>query len=143
MRPGIRAAGNGVLILIALGGIGWWLATTGHQNNPKAQNPPLINNAPSTNTPNQSSSTNTLAFDPEIADQLVGKLPGGKPIDVVAVGSPADWGVAGQYAEYLKTKGFEVTLTKVGMVSPPPDQKIKIGDASDPRVGVIIAPSAF
>jgi hypothetical protein len=61
----------------------------------------------------------------------------------VAVGSPADWGVAGHYAEYLKTKGFEVTLTKVGMVSPPPDQKIKIGDASDPRVSVIIAPSAF
>jgi hypothetical protein len=24
-----------------------------------------------------------------------------------------------------------------------PDEKIKIGDASDPRVGVIIAPSAF
>jgi hypothetical protein len=128
-RPTIRAAGIVALILIALVGIRWWLAI-GHQN-PEAQNPPVINNAPS------------LAFDPAIAEQLVGKLPSGKPIDVVAVGSPADWGVAGHYAEYLKTKGFEVTLTRIGMISPPPDQKIKIGDASDPRVGVIIAPSAF
>ena len=83
-----------------------------------------------------------MAFDRAIADQLVGKIPRGKPIDVVAVGSAADWEVVGQYAEYLKTKGFKVTLLKVGMVSPPPDQKIKVGAASDPRVGVIIAPSA-
>ncbi|HEV2713939.1 MAG TPA: hypothetical protein VGU64_01665 [Terriglobales bacterium] len=96
-HPAIRAAGIVALILIAFVGIRWWLAN-GHQN-PEAQNPPVINNAPS------------LAFDPAIADQLVGKLPRGKPIDVVAVGSPADWGVASHYAEYLKTKGFEVTLT--------------------------------
>jgi hypothetical protein len=128
-RPTIRAACSITLILIVLVGIRWWLAD-GHQN-PGAQSPPVTNNAPS------------LAFDPAIADQLVGKLPRGKPIDVVAVGSSADWGVAGHYAEYLKTKGFEVTLTKVGMVSPAPDQKIKIGDASDRRVSVIIAPSAF
>ena len=83
MRPAIRAAGIVALILIALVGI-WWL-DIGHQN-PDAQNPPVINNAPS------------LAFDPAIADQLVGKLPTGKPIDVVAVGSPADWGVAGANA---------------------------------------------
>ena len=101
-HPAIRAAGIVALILIAFVGIRWWLAN-GHQN-PEAQNPPVINNAPS------------LAFDPAIADQLVGKLPRGKPIDVVAVGSPADWGVASHYAGYLKTKGFEVTLTKVGMV---------------------------
>jgi hypothetical protein len=133
MRLAIRAAGIVALILIALFGIRRRLDTE-HQK-PVAQNPPVTNNAP-IHAP-------SLAFDPAIADQLVGKLPGGKPIDVVAVGSPVDWGIAGQYAEYLKTKGFEVTLTKVGMVSPPPDQKIKIGDASDPRVGVIIAPSAF
>jgi hypothetical protein len=94
-RSAIRAAGSVALVLIALGGIGWRLATW-HQN-PKVQYPPLINNAPSVNTLNQSGSTNTLAFDRKIADQLVGKLPGGKPIDVVAVGSPADWEVVGQY----------------------------------------------
>jgi hypothetical protein len=140
-RPAIRAAGTVALILIALIGIGWWLGI-GHQN-PEARNPPVINNAASTNTLNQSGGTNSLAFDRAIADQLVGKLARGKPIDVVAVGSPADWEVVGQYAEYLKTKGFNVTLSRIGMVSPPPDQKIKIGGATDPRVGVIIAPSAF
>src|SRR5205814_2441264 len=31
----------------------------------------------------------------------VGELPRRKPIDVVAVGSPADWEVVGQYAEYI------------------------------------------
>ena len=140
MRPVIRAAGIVALILIAFVGIRWWL-TMGHQNpesqnrpgyqNSAAQNPPITNNAPS------------LAFDRAIADQMVGKLPRGKPIDVVAVGSPADWGVADQYAEYLKTKGFKVTLSRMGKVVPPPDQKITVGPASDPRVGVIIAPSAF
>jgi hypothetical protein len=116
----------------------------GHQN-PESRNPPVINNSDSasTNTLNQTGGTNSLAFDRATGDQLVGKLPRVKPIDVVAVGSPADWEVVGQYAEYLKTKGFKVTLLKVGMVSPPPDQKIKVGGASDPRVGVIIAPSAF
>jgi len=140
MRPAIRAAGIVALILIAFVGIRWWL-TIDHQNpespkppgyqNPAAQNPPITNIAPS------------LAFDRSIADQMVGKLPRGKPIDVVAVGSPADWGVADQYAEYLKIKGFKVTLSRMGMVVPPPDQKIAIGPPSDPRIGVIIAPSAF
>jgi len=147
-RLAIRAAGSVGLILIAVVGIGIavvgigsWLAI--EHPNQEARNPSVINNAPRTNTPNQSGGTTTLAFDRATADQLVGKLPREKPIDVVAVGSPADWGVAGQYAEYLKTKGFKVTLLRIGMISPPPDQKIKVGDASDPRVGVIIAPSAF
>ena len=137
MRAAIRAAGFVALVLVAFVGIRWWLAM-GHQNpgtpgyqNPEAQSPPITNNAPG------------LAFDRAIADQMVGKLPRGKPIDVVAVGSPADWEVVGQYAEYLKTKGFKVTLSRMGKVVPPPDQKIAIGPASDPRVGVIISPSAF
>jgi hypothetical protein len=128
-RPAIRAAGTVVLILIVLVGIRWWLATR-HQN-PEAQNTPVVNNA-ATNTLNQSGSTNKLEFDHAIADQLVGKLPKGKPIDVVAVGSPADWEVVGQYAEYLKTKGFKVTLLKIGMVSPAPDQKIQVGAGERP-----------
>ena len=145
----IRAAGSAGIILIAfvgigmaLLGIGSWLAI----ENPtqEARTPPVINNAPRVNTPNQAGGTNPLAFDRAIADQLVGKLPRRKPIDVVAVGSPADWEVVGQYAEYLKTKGFAVRLSRIGMISsPPPDQKIKVGDASDPAVGVIIAPNAF
>jgi hypothetical protein len=143
-RLAIRAVGSVGLILIAFVGIGIALVAIGswlaieHPTH-EARN----NNAPRINTPNQSGGTNPLAFDRAIADQLVGKLPAGKPIDVVAVGSPADWEVVGQYAEYLKTKGFKVTLLRIGMVSPPPDQKIKVGGASDPRIGVIIAPSAF
>src|SRR5262249_48342850 len=121
--------------------IGSWL--TIEHTTQEARSAPVINNAPCINKPNQSGGTNPLAFDRAMADQLVGKLPTGKPIDVVAVGSPADWGVVSQYAEYLKTRGFKVTLLRIGMVCPPPDQKIKIGDASDPRVGLIIAPSAF
>src|SRR5262249_60467919 len=97
-RLAIRAAGSVGLILIAVVGIGSWLAI--EHPNQEARNPPVINNAPRTNTPNQSGGTTTLAFDRAIADQLVGKLPREKPIDVVAVGSPANWGIAGQYAEY-------------------------------------------
>jgi hypothetical protein len=122
---------------IALVGLGSWLAIE-HPTH-EARN----NNAPRINPPNQSGSTNPLAFDRAIADQLVGKLPRGKLIDIVAVGSPADWEIVGQYAEYLKTKGFAVRLSRIGMIFPPPDQKIKVGAAGDPAVGVIIAPSAL
>jgi hypothetical protein len=142
-RRVVRVCGF-VIMLVAV--VGWWLAPF-----PKADAPsPIVNNAPSINTLNQSGGNNTinvgpnrLTFNPATADQLIGKLPPGKTIDVVAVGSAADWEVASQYADYLKTKGFEVTLSRMGMLVPPPDQKIRIGDVSDPRVGVIIAPSAF
>ncbi|HEX8828927.1 MAG TPA: hypothetical protein VF778_12525 [Xanthobacteraceae bacterium] len=85
-----------------------------------------------------------LDFDAEIGDQLAGKLPAKKSIEIMAVGSRADWNIADQYAEYLKAKGFDISFLRSSEIVPPPDHKIIIRDdpATSPII-VIIAPSAL
>ena len=113
------------------------------------------NNAPSINTNNtndQSGGTNVLniigpqklLFDVTIGDQLASKLPTGKSIEIMAVGSRPDWNIADQYAQYLKAKGFAVSFSRTSETVPPVDRKITIRDdpTTSPTV-VIIAPSAL
>jgi hypothetical protein len=83
-----------------------------------------------------------LTFQPAIADELIRRLPAGKPIAVEGVGSQVDWAIAGQYAQYLKDKGFNVEFGLTGILSPPPSSKINIQPAGD-GFRIIIAPSAF
>ena len=112
---------------------------------------PVTNNAPSiSNTNDQSGGTNILniigpqrlLFDATIGDQLASKLPTGKSIEIMAVGFSS--GVAGQYAQYLKAKGFDVSFSRTSETVPPLDRKITIRDdpTTSPTV-VIIAPSAL
>ena len=116
---------------------------------------PITNNAPTINTNNtndQSGRTNVLniigpqrlLFDATIGDQLASKLPIGKSIEILAVGSRTDWNIADQYAQYLKAKGFDVSFTRSSETVPPLDRKITIRDdpTTSPTV-VIIAPSAL
>jgi hypothetical protein len=109
-------------------------------------------NAPSINTNNQSGGTDILniigpqrlLFDATIGDQLASKLPTGKSIEILAVGSRPDWNIADQYAQYLKAKGFDVSFTRSSETVPPLDRKSTIRD--DPTTSpiiVIIAPSAL
>jgi hypothetical protein len=109
-------------------------------------------NAPSINTNNQSGGTDILniigpqrlLFDATIGDQLASKLPTGKSIEILAVGSRPDWNIADQYAQYLKAKGFDVSFTRSSETVPPLNRKITIRD--DPTrspILVIIAPSAL
>jgi hypothetical protein len=116
---------------------------------------PITTNAPSINTDNtnnESSGTDILniigpqrlLFDPTIGDQLASKLPTGKSIEIMAVGSRTDWNIADQYAQYLKAKGLDVIFSRSSETVPPPDRKIAIRD--DPTTSpiiVIIAPSAL
>jgi hypothetical protein len=83
-----------------------------------------------------------LQFDPTIGDELVSKLPSGKTIVLQSVGGNADQAIASQYAQYLVGKGFQVERMSIGMLVPPPDHKITIGDTNAEKVTVIIAPSA-
>jgi hypothetical protein len=118
---------------------------------------PITNNAPSSNTDNantnnQSGGTNVLniigpqrlLFDATLGAQLASKLPTGKSIEIMAVGSRTDWNIADQYAQYLKAKGFDVSFSRSSETVPPPDRKITIRDdpATSPII-VIIAPSAL
>jgi hypothetical protein len=122
---------------------------------------PITNNAPSINTSNTNNTNNTnnqsgganilniigpqrLPFDATIGDQLASKLPTGKSIEIMAVGSRTDWSIANQYAQYLKAKGFDVSFSRTSETVPPLDRKITIRDdpATSPTI-VIIAPSAL
>jgi hypothetical protein len=128
---------------------------------------PITNNVPSINTNNTNNTNDTndtnntknqsdglnilniigpqrLPFDATIGDQLASKLPTGKSIEILAVGSRTDWNIGGQYVQYLKTKGFEVSFTRSSETVPPLDRKITIRDdpAASPTI-VIIAPSAL
>jgi hypothetical protein len=122
---------------------------------------PITNNVPSINTNNPNDTSNTknqsggtdilniigpqrLPFDATIGDQLASKLPTGKSIEILAVGSRTDWNIGGQYVQYLKTKGFEVSFTRSSETVPPLDRKITIRDdpTASPTI-VIIAPSAL
>ena len=132
-----------------------------HHGNAQGQGP-MTNNLVSTdtnntniisnNTNNQTGGTNALGvvgqqrlrFDATIGDQLASKLPIGKSIAIMAVGSRTDWSIADQYAEHLRAKGFDVSFSRSNEIVPPADHKITIHDdpATSPIV-VIIAPSAL
>jgi hypothetical protein len=138
------------------------LSLSHHENTPGRG--PITNNVPSINTDNSENANNTnqttnqsggtnilniigperLVFDATIGDQLASKLPTGKSIEILAVGSRLDWNIASQYAQYLKTKGFAVSFTRSSETVPPPDHKITIRDdpTTSPTV-VIIVPSAL
>jgi hypothetical protein len=129
---------------------GLMLSLSHHGSTPGQR--PITNNAPSINTNNQSGGTDILnivgtqrlVFDATIGDQLASKLPTGKSIEILAVGSRPDWNIADQYAQYLKAKGFEVSFTRTSETVPPLDRKITVRDdpATSPTI-VIIAPSAL
>jgi hypothetical protein len=119
---------------------------------PIANSAPSINSNNTNNTKNQSGGTNILniigpqklLFDASIGDQLASKLPTGKSIEIMAVGSRSDWNIADQYAQYLKAKGFAVSFSRSSETVPPLDHKITIRD--DPTkspIVVIVAPSAL
>jgi hypothetical protein len=134
-------------------------------NHHEVQSRATVTETPNTSSNNQSSGTDAsnatdnqsasidalnaagpqrLDFNPAMGDQLASKLPASKSIEVMAVGSRADWNIADEYAEYLKAKGFDVSFLRSSEIVPPPDHKIIIRD--DPTTSpiiVIIAPSAL
>lgn len=113
-------------------------------------NMPTINNlGPSINTANQSGGTNTinvaptrLPFDAGIAEELANKLPADKPLRLTGVGGQVDQSIVDQYEQYLRSHGFQILRGRIGMLAPPPDHKIELGDPKAPGMVVVIAPSA-
>lgn len=86
--------------------------------------------------------TRKLKFEIAVANDLVAKLPSGKPIKLVSVGSQSDHAVADQYLGYLKDRGFQVpNRTMVGMMGPPPEHHIAFAESLQ-EVVLTIAPSA-
>jgi hypothetical protein len=83
-----------------------------------------------------------LKFDTSIANDLVAKLPSGKPIKARTAGSNSDQAVATEYLAYLQNRGVRLSeRMMIGMALPPPEHKIVI-DENAQEVVLTIAPSA-
>jgi len=149
----VRIIGLAVMPLAVAGLI---LSLSHHGNapgqGPISDNTSTINTNNANQTTDQSGGTNILniigpqrlSFDTSVGDQLASKLPIGKSIEIMAVGSRTDWNIAGQYAQYLKAKGFAVSFRRTSETVPPLDRKITIRD--DPTTSpiiVLVAPSAL
>jgi hypothetical protein len=143
----VAGAAIGGCALLAAGE--WLRPTQAQQAQSSGGGPPVTNYGPSINTWNQSGGNNTinlgpvrLAFDQAIAEELVSKLPPGKPVRLRGVGSQNDQAVVSQYQQFLQDRGFQVVRDIIGMIAPPPDHKIMLGDPNAAQMVVIIAPSA-
>ena len=136
------------LIVAAVGGLAFWHGY--YRTEAQTGSGPIIaQNGPSINTWNQSGGNNTivvgptrLTFDFAIGEELISKVPAGKPITLQSVGSQSDQAVADQYQHFLQSRGFNIAQRNIiGMLVPPPDHKISIRDTG-PAVVITIAPSA-
>jgi hypothetical protein len=85
--------------------------------------------------------TPKLAFDQKIAEELLSKIPAGKPIMLQSIGSRNDQAVADQYQNFLQSRGLTIARATIGTMSPPPDDKLSIADTGA-QVVITIAPSA-
>lgn len=73
-----------------------------------------------------------LTFQPAVADDLIRKLPAGKPVVIHSVGSDQNQQIATQYHQYLLKHGIQVkSRVGFGVKAPPPDYPITIDDRGD------------
>jgi hypothetical protein len=125
---GRRLTRGGGIALMAIGFVGliFWF---GYYRNVEAQTemgPVIAQNGPSINTWNQSGGNNTivvgptrLTFDSAIGEDLISKIPPGKPITLQSIGSSSDQAVADQYQRFLQSRGFNIaTRNMIGMMAP-------------------------
>jgi hypothetical protein len=84
-----------------------------------------------------------LTFQLAIADELVHRLPPGKPIRALTVGNERDQNIAVDYLRYLQKAGFQITeRNTTGAVLPVPEHPITIFDNGS-FVNLLISPSSF
>jgi hypothetical protein len=90
-----------------------------------------------------STSPDRRGFNATIGGQLASKLPIGKSIEIMAVGSRTDWNIADQYVRYLKANGFNVSFSRSSETVPLPDRKIIIRDDPVTSPIIVIIPPVF
>lgn len=83
-----------------------------------------------------------LIFSQQLGQELLTRMPDKKKkVLMESVGGDADQNVASQIEGFLSQNGYTVERSGSGMVSPPPDHKITLGESQDTYT-LVIAPSA-
>lgn len=82
-----------------------------------------------------------FAFTDEVGQQLLAKLPRGKPIVMHSIGSQSNQQIANKIQQFLTNNGFRVQRCVFGVKAPPPDQPLTIEDCGD-RLILTVDPNA-
>ncbi|MGA7384321.1 MAG: hypothetical protein WBW81_06410 [Methylocella sp.] len=82
-----------------------------------------------------------LAFSSQLGSELLAKMPSKKKVIISSVGGEADQSVATEIQKFLQQNGYVVTRESIGMLVPPPDHKISLGEGPK-EYDLIVAPSA-
>jgi hypothetical protein len=81
-----------------------------------------------------------FTFRADIADEIIKRLPSGKPIYFASVGSDRNQQIADQYFQYLEAHGVHFAGgTRIGVMAPPPDYPINIRDRGN-DIQILIDP---
>jgi hypothetical protein len=158
MKPSILAAGLFLIGTLFIGGaFDVWLRPSAAS----AQSPPTSTGKPQVGAPGMTQSAQNitsygqqggitgivnigpqrLVFSSELGSELLARMPRKKKVNITSVGGVADQAVAIDIQNFLQQNGYEVSRISVGMLLPPPDHKISLGDSPDGYV-LTIAPSA-
>lgn len=80
-----------------------------------------------------------LRFSRSLGAELLAKLPKGNPITIETVGSPSDWNVGVEIANFLFANGYNIArFDRIGVLSPPPDHPLEWNQKTST---LIVAPS--
>jgi hypothetical protein len=83
-----------------------------------------------------------LTFSAALGDELLARMPIKKKVVIRSVGGEADQIVATDIQTFLHQNGYDVSRTMIGMLVPPPDHKISLGENPDAYI-LTIAPGAY
>lgn len=84
-----------------------------------------------------------LEFNENLANALLSKITTtSKPVLLRGVGGAKDQEIVQQYARFFENHGHQVSLFTIGMLIPPPDEKIGFLETST-NYQITLAPSAF
>jgi hypothetical protein len=84
---------------------------------------------------------NRLSLSNELANELLNKMPIKKTVHLTTVGSSKDQNVGDDIQSFLVQNGYKIDRSIIGMLIPPPDNKISLRETAD-AYNLLIAPSA-
>jgi len=90
---------------------------------------------------NYNAAPQRLEYSDDLAAALLSKLTPQKPVIFKIVGGATDQQIGMHYANYLSAHGVQVKVWSIGILIPPPDQKVTFSDLGD-TYQIIIAPNA-
>ena len=131
---GVVGAVFGALLLISV------VEMIGHKANAQQPPPPTGdcsnsgtvygNNSPNCDNTFNNFGPQKLSLTDDIKQQMLTSIPKGKPININIIGSTIDQRIGSEFTNFLAQNGYSVTVTRIGVLAPPPDGPLTWDGAS-------------